>query len=254
MTAAHPSRFVSGDRRHSFGRCFGFVLVLAASLGTTGCQFANSHNVSGVQLYQQGNLEYAAQQFQRALAADPRNADGYYNLGATYHQAGVKRKDQNLLAQAESAYQQCLRYDTNHVECRRGFAVLLMETQRRDEAFAMLRNWAESNPKSDEARVELARLAEESGDRKTAQRHLYDALALNPKNPRAWTALGKIREDAGDYQLAYNNYRQAFQSNRYQPGVYQRMAALSQHVQAPAQTNPNDTRMVDLPAGASFLR
>ena len=37
-------------------------------------------------------------------------------------------------------------------------AVLLAETGRQDQAFTLLKNWASTDPKSADARIELARL------------------------------------------------------------------------------------------------
>ena len=125
------------------------VTVLAAALlGTSsGCQVAaDGSNLQGVRLYQQGQFGPALQEFQQAVATHPKNADGYYNMAATLHKMGTQSGDRDLLNQAETLYNQCLDLDADHTDCHRGLAVLLVETERPDSAFTLLKNWAAANP------------------------------------------------------------------------------------------------------------
>ena len=64
---------------------------------------------------------------------------------------GLQRGDQNLIDQSEALYNQCLDHDPNHVECHRGLAVLLVDTNRADRAFALMKSWASQNPTYSEA-------------------------------------------------------------------------------------------------------
>ena len=72
------------------------IAVMLVGAGLTmagGCTnfVANSRNADGVTLFQRGQYQDALQKFQEATYADPNNADGYYNLGATYHRLGRLR-------------------------------------------------------------------------------------------------------------------------------------------------------------------
>jgi tetratricopeptide (TPR) repeat protein len=204
-----------------------FWLATLSIFSGVGCgSFPNSHNSAGVQLYQQGQMTAAMQQFQQALLAEPQNADAYYNLAATYHRIGSQQNDRQALTQAENLYNQCLDRDDNHVDCYRGLAVLLVETDRSDRAFALLQGWATRRPQSAQARVELARLYEEFGDTETAKNNLQTALQLDQNNARAWAALGRLREQAGDPAQALANYQRSLQINRQQPAVAERVALL----------------------------
>ena len=115
------------------------------ALIAAGCNQMNSQalNSEGVRLYQLGNYQQAADQFQRAIASDPKSATSYYNLAASLHKTGKLAGRQEDLAQAERLYNQCLEYDPNHAECYRGLAVLLSETGRQDAAFRLLEGWAD---------------------------------------------------------------------------------------------------------------
>jgi len=204
-------------------------LLIWLTLGVLGgCRWASSgQNSLGVSLYQQGRYTEALQQFQSAQTTDPHNPDAYYNLASTYHKLGVTQKDQRMMDQAESLYNQCLDLSPNHVDCHRGLAVLLVESGRPDSAFTFLKNWSNSNPQLPDPRVELSRMYQEFGETKTAERYLDEVLAMDPNNYRAWSARGQMRESAGDLNQALQNYQQSLAINSLQPDIYQRVAALN---------------------------
>jgi len=195
---------------------------------------STGRNVNGVRYFQQGQYPVALQRFDAAMTIDPRNPDTYYNKAAVLHRTGLVNRDQNLLTQAESFYQQCLALDPNHVDCHRGLAVLLTETGRKDQAFALLKTWTTQSPQNADAQIELARLYEEYNDLRSAEAALNAALAIDLKNWRAHAALGRLREQAGDYPQALQNYQMAYSLNRFQPELQTRIAALQSRV-SPAQ-------------------
>ena len=226
------------------------VLAVICLACLVGCQAAaTGNNVGGVRQYERGEYFSAVDSFQKALENDPNDPDAYYNLAATYHRMGKLNSDQTMLTQAEGLYHDCLdkcdQFDVKHPECRRSLAVLLIETDRTDKAFTMLRNWSSQDPKSAEPHIELARLFEESGDKTSATRHLEEAVALDAHNARAFAALGRLREESGDVAQALDNYRRAYNLNHYQPGVSHRVAALQRHIaDASVGTLRDDTRTV----------
>jgi len=211
------------------------ALLALLLLGNAGCRMvAQGRNVDGVRYFQQGQYPVALQRFDSALTIDPQNADTYYNKAAVYHRMGLATRDQNTLTQAESLYNQCLNINPNHVDCHRGLAVLLCETGRNDRAFALLRNWTTLSPQNADARVELARLYEESSDPRSAELALNEALALDMRNWRAHAALGRLKEQAGDFPQALQNYQLAYSLNRFQPELQRQIASLQSRV-SPAQ-------------------
>lgn len=229
-------------------RCAAAGLLLAA-LAQSGCGVAASGmNMQGARLYQQGDYRGAAKRFTQALAQDPGNADAYYNLAATYHRLGKLNGQESYLTQAESFYNQCLDRDPNHTDCYRGLAVLLAETGRSDAAFRLLEGWVARAPALADAKIELARLNQEFGERGRAEEYLLGALKLEPNNPRALTALGNIREQEGQYLQALENYERSLIANHFQPMVATRVAALHAKVGPSARlSTPAATRVVDQP-------
>ncbi len=225
----------------------GYWSLLALLIPLAGCGMsAHGLNTQGVKFYQRGQYQAALGQFQRAMSADPYNADGYYNAAATYHRIGIARTNRQLLEQSEALYNQCLDFDADHVECHRGLAVLLIQTDRKQEAYDFIEKWAIQDPQNAEARIELARLHHEAGDLETASLQLQQALALDSRNPRAWTAMGHLRDQSGDTAQALENYQRSYALNRSQPDVAHRIATISQGLNKSApSTLDDDRRMVD---------
>lgn len=226
-------------------------LALASAIGCSNFA-AQGRNAEGVRLYQQGRYHEALRQFQESTYTDPMKPDGYYNLAATHHRLGLLEGRQSDLDQAETYYNQCLDRDPNHRDCYRGLAVLLAEQGRNEEAFRLLEGWVDRQPGAADAKIELARLFEEFGDRPAAKEHLIDALAVEPDNPRALAALGKVREDMGEPGQAMVDYQRSLWHDRFQPQVASRIAALRSTTTPPLSiTGPDGgTRLVDRRSGS----
>jgi tetratricopeptide (TPR) repeat protein len=224
------------------------LLIGVILVGLAGCGgfTAQGRNAEGVRLFQQTRFQDALREFQEASYADPNNADSYYNIAATYHRTGQLERRQSDLAQAESYYNLCLDRDPNHAECYRALAVLLAEQGRKEEAFRLIEGWVQRQPASADAKIELARLNDEFGNRQVAKEHLIEALAVQPDNPRALTALGKIREDAGDNAQALANYQRSLWYDNRQTQVAARAAALQSGFPSMASPSVGDgsTRVV----------
>jgi tetratricopeptide (TPR) repeat protein len=232
---------------------FAALTISATTMLASGCSTtADTHNMDGARLFQQGNYQTALQRFQQAVAANPQNADAYYNLAATLHRIGSQTRNRDLLTQAETVYNQCLDLNENHVECHRGLAVLLMETERASSAEKLLTNWVTRQPQLADARVELGRLYEESGDIDRAKQTLSQAVMVDQRNARAWAALGSIREKAGETEQALANYQRSLALNPQQPAIGARVASLYRtaapnvNISIPA-TLPPGTRTVNGP-------
>ncbi|QEG37112.1 tetratricopeptide repeat protein [Bythopirellula goksoeyrii] len=226
------------------------LLIVPLTL-LAGCNNMNSQalNSEGVRLYQNGNYQQAASQFQRAIATNPQSASGYYNLASALHKTGKLQNNPQDLKQAEQLYNQCLDYDPNYTECYRGLAVLLAETGRQDASYRLLEGWAERNPHLADPRIELARMYEENNNLPQASAKLEEAITVDPYNSRALTALGRLRESSGDTQQALANYQRSLSLNHYQPAIEARVASLqaTQAGGAPVVTPPNGTRTVQQP-------
>jgi tetratricopeptide (TPR) repeat protein len=223
-----PSPIRMGKARYAFRRGSQALLgsLLLVSL-LSGCRWgAMGQNTVGVQLHQQGRYAEALQQFEAARVSDPANPDSFYNLASTYHKMGVSQRDPKLIEQAEALYNQCLDMSPNHADCYRGLSVLLVESNRSDKAFTLLKRWSTSNPQSSDAKIELAKLHQEFNQLPPAEQLLDEVLAKDPNNAVAWTARGRLRETTGDLAQARQNYLQSLSLNAVQPEAAQRLASV----------------------------
>ncbi len=205
--------------------------IIAFSLYLSGCGLtANSWNAEGVKLYETGHFTDAIERFQYALGTDEENSDAYYNLAVTYHQMGLQSKDQGFLKESEALYNRCLDFDGNHVDCHRGLAVLLAQTDRKDKAVALLTNWSQDRPYLADPHVELARLAQEYGDQQAARLHLEKACSIDKNDARAWKALAALNEAEGQTEVALAQYQRSYLLDNQQTQLPTRIASLNQQV------------------------
>lgn len=243
-----PSEIHGGERKKvSWTWHILFLWLGIGLISAGGCTSfaAQGRNAEGVRLFQLGQYQEALQQFQEASYADPNNADGYYNLAATYHRLGKLRNQPEDLARSETCYRQCLDRNPNHRDCHRGLAVLLAEQNRTEEAFRSIQSWADQQPTLADPKIELARLYDEFGNRGAAKERLIEAVTVDPNNARQWAALGKLREETGEYAQALSNYQRSLQLDASQPQVTARLAALQ------SATSPRNTPATTTPAPSS---
>lgn len=213
-------------------------VLLLAIVVISGCNFASTgHNVQGKRLFEQGQFAEALSTFQKAVQANPRNADAYYNMGATYYYLGKQHKNNQWLQQADQLFRQALNVNPVHSDTYRGLSALLVESGRSNEAFQMLQNWRIRAPGSADPVVEMARLYKEKGDRNQSIQLLADALNINSNDARALKAMAQMREEAGQYQLALQNYIRSYQANNLQTDVAARIAALQGQTRTAVQPN-----------------
>jgi tetratricopeptide (TPR) repeat protein len=239
--------------------CFpilGVWVVGCSLLWASGCGSfaAQGMNAEGVRLYSETRYDDAIQEFHKALNNDPRNADGYYNLAATYHRMGTQTGNKQYLQQAEQYYRMCQDHDPDHCQCYRGLAVLLVQQGRSEEAFHLIAAWADRQPALAEPKIELARLYQESGDLQTAKSHLNEAVRVDPHNARALAALGSLHERLGEQAAALQDYQQSLARDPAQPDLAAHVASLHGGFSpsSPLGTSSGGTQIAT--GGSSLLR
>jgi tetratricopeptide (TPR) repeat protein len=258
----HFYRLTTTDPRASAARAaFAWPpLAVVCLVGLlAGCSNAKSLNGQGVAYYTHGHYDYALSAFQQAQAQDPKNPNVYYNIARVYHQKGLTSGDRAQMQQAESYYHLCLDRDPHgdHRDCYRALAVLLVETDRSESAFTLLKGWAARYPAAADPRIELARLYEEHNEFDLAKERLLEALAIEPNNPRALAALGKVRElkarrlaadgrrdeEQRELAQAISDYRRSLAVDKTQTDVAARVAVLqTSHPHLDSRVIPPDGR------------
>ncbi len=226
------------------------LFMVTASLILSGCGHnpASRWNSEGVKLFGSGQFTKAIERFQYALGTDQKNADAYYNLAATYHQMGLNSNDQGFLKESEALYNRCLDFDSDHTDCHRGLAVLLVQTDRKEKAFTLLNNWVQDKPHLSAPRVELARIYGEFGDDQAARVHLEKACAIDKNDARAWKALAALNESEGHKEVALAQYQRSHLLDNQQSQLSTRIASLKQQIRtarANPTTNPGNVNVAD---------
>jgi tetratricopeptide (TPR) repeat protein len=190
-----------------------FILVLAGAMASvTGCnnpsagesraclyrtvtaepgrdtEAARRDNQAGLDLLAKGDLDAAADAFQRALTADIEFGPAHNNLGKVYY----LQKDWYKAAwEFEFASKQL----PNHAEPRNNLGLVLEEAGQLDRAVASYREAIAFDPDNIQYRANLARALVRRGDRTDEVRALLDRLIEQETRGewRAWAVRERLR-------------------------------------------------------------
>jgi tetratricopeptide (TPR) repeat protein len=205
------------DYSASCRSCLGALAALLCA----GCNMMNGgvNNHVGTSFYRQGNYTMARDEFHRAVANDPWNADYVHNMATAM-------KRQGDIAGAESAYRKAIAIDPGHQPSYHGLALLLNEQRRTGEAADLLQGWVDQQPYSAEPYIELAWLKRETGDLAGAEQALLSALKVRPNDYIVTAQLGQLYQDTNQPERAIAMYRRSLYTRWNQPEVQSRVAQM----------------------------
>ena len=209
----------------------------------SGCNHSTAYvnNRAGFYQYRAGNYAMAQQEFERAIANNPESADSFHNLAASCCRAGN-------FAEGEQYYRQALAIDPEHQPSYHNLALMMQQNGRDEEAGRLLQGWADTQPNSDAANVELAWYRKSHGDAVGAEQALVQALQLNPKNHTAASNLGDLYHEQGRAPEALALYEKSMHRRWDQPQVQERIASLKSSYPG---TMPNQAFVANLSRGSS---
>ncbi len=130
-----------------------------------------------------GDVPSAREQFEKVMAADPKDPEPVFAIGSLLEQTGDP-------AGALERYEVAVDLDPSYVAARVALARLLLAGGKTDEAEVQLRSALEWNPSSMEGHMGMAKLLLKKGEEGGAAAHLRTALRIDGGNGEARRLLG----------------------------------------------------------------
>jgi tetratricopeptide (TPR) repeat protein len=161
-----------------------------------------AHFYMGLALRQQGQLAQALEQFQMTVTLDPTNALAYYDYAVTLEQAG-------RLPESIAAYKKLLEFRPDDAVPEKDLGTLLIEAGRNDEAVTVLRKAIQDDPQLAEAYYLLGVLQGKSGQLDGAIAQLQKAVALKPQIYEFQYVLGRVLAARGRFADALPHFEKA---------------------------------------------
>jgi Flp pilus assembly protein TadD len=189
------------------------------SIHPEGGKEATALFTAALRAHQQGRLDQAIEDYERSIAADPRNAAAFNNLGvalkdrgrldeaaeafqkalaldAKYEKAlnnlGVIRFRKNQFEEAISLFKQALLINAGNVESHTNLGLIYLLAGRDDDALDAFQQALRVDPRLAEAHYNLGILWERRGNRDSAQRHYLKFVELAPD--RHVVLVAKVKE------------------------------------------------------------
>jgi len=167
-----------------------FQKALAINLGN-----AETHNNLGSALLQQGQVDEAMAQFRKALEIKPDYAASYNNLGNALLQKG--RVDEAI-----SHFQHALQIEPDFAEAHYNLGNALRQKGNMDEAVAHYQKSLEIDPDNAEVHNNLANALMQNGQTDEAIAHFRKAMEIKPDYAEACYNLGNALMQKGNVSEA----------------------------------------------------
>jgi len=145
-----------------------------------------------------GDLSTAVAKYEALVAAAPRLAPAYNNLGALYLRLREFKKAADTLEEG-------LKIDPKMSSATALLGIALYESGEYAAARSRLESALRSNPKDEHAELFLANDLLKLGDLNAAASHLQQLANRQPKNQEVWYLLGKVHMKLSEQALAHLN-------------------------------------------------
>jgi tetratricopeptide (TPR) repeat protein len=160
-------------------------------LNTTATKIAGPVSFAdGEAAYQAGNFSEATKLFEQYTGDKPRNVWGHFMLGLSASKSGD-------LAKAETAFEEALRIDPDHIKSLVNLSRVLIEQRRFDDALDKLAQADNIDPKSAEVHRLLGRTYAAVGRIDESIEAYRAAIALNNKDAWSMNNLGLLFLERG---------------------------------------------------------
>ena len=217
----------------------GHIIEALNTVQTLISQYPNEallHNISGVCYKATGQLELAAQSFNRAVEIKSDFADAHYNLGLTlqelnqlddavkcylktltikpdyaeaYNNLGVTLKDLDQLDEAVKCYEKALIIKPDYPEAHNNLGNALKNLGRASKAVECFERMLTIDPGNAEGHNNLGNTLYILGQPNAAGKSYMKALAIEPDYAEAHNNLGITLNDLGRFEDAEASYHKA---------------------------------------------
>lgn len=160
------------------------------------------HLVQGRKAFDAGRFSDAADEFRKAVAANPNGVPARVNLGAALAQMGD-------IAGAVEQYQHALRLDSKNATAHFNLGFLLAKQNQHEQAIIHFQAVLASNPADTESRFGLAQELEKSSRVDEALTEYSRVVQSDPGNEDAMLELVKLMLSKRQYKLAVDTLEKA---------------------------------------------
>ncbi|RPI09828.1 MAG: tetratricopeptide repeat protein, partial [Acidobacteriales bacterium] len=156
----------------------------------------------GLEFYNKGyeeNYRRAAENFEKALAADAKYSQAALYLGRTYNALFEQQK-------AQQFFKRAVDIDPDYMEARASYAGMLLDIGDADEAIRQLTTAVQRDPKNAMAQYLLAQAFRMKDQYPQSIEAARAAIQLNPNNPEPHFWLAESLRMSGDYDAGAGEY------------------------------------------------
>ncbi|HEY2711339.1 MAG TPA: tetratricopeptide repeat protein [Chthoniobacterales bacterium] len=167
-----------------------------------------AHNNLGEALFEEGRLDEAIVEYEKARQINGSLAEAEYNLGNIFLQKGNASR-------AITHYENALRMQPRYPEAECNLGNVLAQNGEQSEAIYHYQRAVEMKPESAESHANLANALLKTGETRQAIEHYRKAVAIRPASAEMQSNLGNALTSTGDWNGAIACYQAAL---RVQPG------------------------------------
>ena len=196
--------------------------------------FRRNLHTYGVAFFQHGFLKEAERAFQEVIAANPSDADAFYNLGTLY----LRR---NSPVEARRNLEQALKLRPNYPEAWNNLGMLAAQEGNNEEAIRSFQQSLALRPSFGTALLNLGNVYRRQGDFARAEEILKRAYDSEPANAEVDYSLGMLYARKNDPALAEQYLKSALKLRTGYPDALNNLAVLliQQQRYAEAEANLN---------------
>jgi FimV-like protein len=164
--------------------------------------FGRNDFTYGVELFQRGYLDEAAESFKQVITAKPQEPEAYYNLGTLY----LRKND---FDRARQYLEQTVKLRPTHAEAWNNLGMLAAQTGQIDEALRDFQQSLSIKSNYATALLNLGNLYRRAHNFSEAENLLGRALEAEPDNPEANYNLGMLYAQQNQFPKASEYFERA---------------------------------------------